>query len=615
MPAQLLMNWASLVVVATLAVSGCGPDTKDPGGGNGHNGGGNIHGVQPGNGSNPKLTDRYHRDSHPEGRHTHLRSHGGAKPARDGDPRAAAAMPSRPSYGYRFFDETRYMEIEPGQFAVLASGGSDDMEVREALESTSFILQDHETLEFEDWYLVEQPRAMASGGDGEAMTPRAQDLDVAHSSSLEYVTPVFRDGAGGVVLIRPEILVSFKDATDAEARTRLLATEGVDEVVADFAGTEGLYKVRTDLANGLEVLALANQLMDRRDELEMAVPDMIFTGRSNNVFTIGTPNDPDFDKCWALHNTGQYDGVPGVDLGATEAWAIETGDPDIIVVVLDSGVDLRHPDLNVRFGRNFTDDRLQQPGAPGNECDVHGTLVAGCVGAIKDNEAGGVGIAPGCSIASARIFKSRVGDDGSCAPQWVSSAAWTVQALAWAEQIGARVTINCNAYAIDHPAIELKYKQTRAAGMIHFAGTGNSGRNDVCFPSCLTSVNAVGGHDQRGKRAVYSNGTKANVGAGIQFVGPAACVHTTDRHHGYVLTEGTSFAAPYVAGVAALVLSKNPQLTPEQVEAILRDSCRHPGGRGVYDTTFGWGRVHAGRALKLTPDPAMRPTTTEHAPR
>ncbi|MHC4900207.1 MAG: S8 family peptidase [Planctomycetota bacterium] len=366
----------------------------------------------------------------------------------------------------------------------------------------------------------------------------------------------------------------------------ILAETGAGVILdRDWSRMEGAYRCRSDFRNGFEVLAVANALA-RRPEVRWAEPDRIATSRSADVI----PNDPAFSVLWGLHNTGQSNGTPDMDMDAPEAWDLEIGEP-IIVVILDDGVQLDHPDLGGIISFDFTSD--DGNGGPVNECDNHGTTVAGTVAAIMNNNLGVVGIAPGCSIASARYKISNVPCDGA----GIHQISWYVDALQWAVDINARVT-NASQSFSPNSAITDKYAQTRAAGLVHFASTGNDSQASINYPSSLPTVNAVGAIDRDGNRAAFSN-----YGAGIGFVAPGKDIWTTDRTgtdgdsgSDYDMVSGTSFSSPYAAGVAALVISQDQSLTPYDVEYILQITSMNLGAAG-YDTTFGWGLVNAHQAI------------------
>jgi subtilisin family serine protease len=422
------------------------------------------------------------------------------------------------------------------------------------------------------------------------------DIALVPSSAVEraptdaYTSPIFRDRMDGPMVIPPVILVRFDEAvTEAQADAVVAPLGTVLE--RHFANVPNLYRVASSRRDGLAVLADANALAARADT-RYAEPDLIFTGSTGS-----STNDPRFPDAWGLNNTGQLifgrPGTPDIDMNALEAWSTTEGDPSIITVVIDTGVDQAHPDIRQIPGQDFTTEPGVN-GGPGNFCDNHGTAVAGCISGIVNNTIGAAGIAPGTTIASARPFISQL----NCSGSWSTQISSTVSVLAYAESIGARVTNNSNFYGFTSATIEDKYAQTRADGMVHFASAGNSDAPFVSYPASLPSVNAIG--------ALRNDGTKAgfsNFGPNIFVTAPGQDIISTDRlgadgysSENYTFVSGTSFASPYAAGVAALILSVDPSLTAAEVETILRTTTKDLGAPG-FDTTYGHGLVDAAAAL------------------
>lgn len=421
-----------------------------------------------------------------------------------------------------------------------------------------------------------------------------------------FFSPVFAGNDGGPVIVTPTVLVRFESGVPEARIGQLLAAAGAGGAKPEpFGGMANAFKLTTRYRSGIAVLDLANRLAEL-PEVRLAEPDMIFTGRSGSVppsvyepepFPL-IPNDPEFPNCWGLHNTGQFPGsVPDIDIDAPEVWTFTTGNPSVIVVVIDVGVDQAHLDINQVAGNDFTDvSGASRDGGPVNECDNHGTAVAGIVTAIINNSRGTVGVAPGAKIASARAMRST-----DCNGSWLGLESATVEALQWAQSIGARVTINSNMYSFSATMIEEAYQDTRNNGMIHFASAGtNFPDRTVTYPASLPSVNAVSAITWSGELASFSSR-----GPEVAFTAPGDTIFTTDRSGtaGYsgddiTIGSGTSFAAPMVAGAAALLLSVFPTLTVAEVEGYLQLSSVDLGAPGK-DELFGSGLVNAHIALKV----------------
>ncbi|MBI1806751.1 MAG: S8 family serine peptidase [Ignavibacteria bacterium] len=409
------------------------------------------------------------------------------------------------------------------------------------------------------------------------------------SPDVKFVSPVFRGSNNSPIIITPDILVQLKSEYIANAPS-LLQTIAADAdiVTENFGNMKGAFKLHSRLKSGFDVLATANRLVEG-GYAEWSEPDMIITGRGELI-----PNDPLFPKLWGIHNTGQFGGTPGADMKGDLAWNITTGDTSVKVMVIDCGVQQDHPDIHQRPGMDFTGQG--GGGGPVNSCDNHGTAVAGCVSAIINNGVGVVGIAPTCYVISARTLIA----NSSCDNTFMSQISWTVNALAYAGSNGIRITNFSNQFfTAPSSALEAEYQYTHdSLNVVHFAAAGN-GNTSIYYPASIPVVNAVTALNSTGSLASFSNH-----GVGLDFSAPGDSIYTTDRTGSagftsgdYINYRGTSFASPYVAGVAALILSRFPTFTATQVEQKLQNSCVDLGTQG-YDLTYGWGFVNAYNAIR-----------------
>jgi hypothetical protein len=412
---------------------------------------------------------------------------------------------------------------------------------------------------------------------------------LADETSLDFVSPIFRDPNGNPMIVTGEILVRFwPEVSKRVAEATLLGSVAGEIVATDWGGMDNAFRMRIDSRNGFDVLQAANTLAQRAD-VKWAEPNMLATAIPHLI-----PNDAYFDQQWALRNTGQNDGLEDFDMDADQAWDITTGSEDVVVVIFDDGVQQNHPDINQGPGIDFTGSGTG--GGPLNECDNHGTAVAGCVSATINNLFGVTGLAPTCLTRSAKFSVAIVEDP--CPGTAMSPTDALVDAMAWAVDIGARVT-NTSYTLNESAALSDQYANTHQAGLIHFGSTGNDSRTDgVNYPASLNVVNGVGALDRTGFPSPFSNW-----GPGITFSAPGNEVWTTDRtgsegysSQNYVLSQGTSIASPYAAAVAALILSMAPDLAPGVTAAVMYASSTDLGFTG-YDTTYGWGLVNAYEAI------------------
>ncbi|HWL93854.1 MAG TPA: S8 family serine peptidase [Phycisphaerae bacterium] len=456
---------------------------------------------------------------------------------------------------------------------------------------------------------VEAIQIEAIGIDGWQFVTLAQplaDLEDANqritailaNAAVEFASPVFRSLLipDGWVVFAPDVLVRFDvNHRDGAAAVISELADGFEVREDRFGGMDGAYRLGGSPRNGFEVLAQANRLsLDPR--VEWAQPETMFTGQGSIW-----PNDPEFDDLWGIYNSGQgiagLWGVDDMDMDGEEAWNITRGVAGVRVLVIETGVQQDHPDINQDAGRDFTTHLADgfAGGGPGNMCDNHGTAVAGCISARFNNGIGPVGIAPQCRVVSARVGVADIPCD-----QWTGFNSWTANALNWARNQGIQITNNSNDYGALDNAIDAAYSDTYGDGLTHFASSGNSGAASIAYPASADTVNAVGN--------LRNNGTlspDSQTGTGLDFVAPGTSIRTTDRTGGdgyvagdYVWANGTSFASPYAAGVAALVKTAHPAWNPINIESAMKASSRDLGAPG-YDTSFGWGLVNGLRAIEI----------------
>ncbi len=334
----------------------------------------------------------------------------------------------------------------------------------------------------------------------------------------------------------------------------------------------------------------------------------------------GVPNDQYFSNQWYLNQSND------IDIDAKEAWKYSTGSPSIIVAILDMGFDWRHEDIG-RGTDNYEnvwlnpyEDVWSNPNDPntGNHIDDdgngyvddwkgwnfhwgnnnsigsawHGTYIAGIIGAKTNNNKGISRIAGGWNNPGVKMLSIVVGGFDSISTSLVDDA------ILYACLNGAKV-INMSFQVAEteaiNDAIEIAYNYWCTL----VACSGNGGPT-VWYPARNPNVIAVSGIQQNGEAFRSCWGPEVDISA---LAGDSTDNHfifstRPDNQYGYTMG-GTSYAAPQVAGAAALLYSVRPLLTPQQVKCILEKTADDMGTPG-YDGTFGWGRVNAYHALQAT---------------
>jgi|GEM_PF-1207354 len=286
----------------------------------------------------------------------------------------------------------------------------------------------------------------------------------------------------------------------------------------------------------------------------------------------GLVDEPRFDEQWALENTGQTGGVPDADIDAADAFGLTTGDETVVVAILDSGIDLDHPELAETLwanpgeiagndidddGNGLVDD-VNGWDFVANDADVsdatgHGTRVAGVVAAAANGE-GIVGVAPGVRVMPVRVC-------GAGCP-----LSDIVEGLTYAADMGATI-VNMSFTGVGSFFAPIgDVLAGDASGVLAVAAAGNDGGDNDLEPQYpasfdLPNVISVAATDASDELASFSNigATSVDLGA------PGVAILSTADGGDLELGDGTSYAAPHVAGVAALVASLRPGLTPEEL--------------------------------------------------
>jgi len=426
----------------------------------------------------------------------------------------------------------------------------------------------------------------------------ASVASIANRPEVAFVSPVLRTLAGDSMSPTADVMVKYRAGQNpASAFTILRAQHPVLLSQCELGAGSGLWQLRTSLKNGFTVLNLANTLSSA-PQVEFATPDFVQEGRVNRI-----PTDPLFSDTWGLRNIGQtysnplvsYRGQVGFDMDAARAWDVSSGSSSVIVLVMDDGCQLNHPDYIVAIGRDFTG--AGGNGGPVSSNDNHGTPVAACIAGRMNNGTGSCGIAPGVRIAAAKIYSPN--ERGN----FMRIDSWVVNAINWGNSVGARISNSSWGGGSGSSAIDFAFQSTRNKGMIHFASAGNSNVGVIIYPSSSPYVNSVGAAAPNGRRVDVPGWWGSNYGIGLKFMAPGFFMWAADRtgSAGYASGDyyqfgGTSAAAPYAAGIAALLLSREPSLTADQVTQRMIASCRDMGTAG-YDLETGHGLLDAYRTL------------------
>jgi thermitase len=284
---------------------------------------------------------------------------------------------------------------------------------------------------------------------------------------------------------------------------------------------------------------------------------------------------PDFIPNDNLYQKYQWN-LPIIE--TPQGWQVNRGASDVIVAVVDTGVDLNHPDLKDHLvaGTNIVDQKAQP-----NDDVGHGTHVAGVISAVVNNNLGVAGMTWYNKVMPVKVLdKTGAGNTYSVS-----------QGIIWATDHGAKViNMSLGNYADSsflHDAITYAFNHD----VVLIAASGNDNTEQPGYPAAYPEVFAVAASDSNNKKAPFSN-----YGDYIDVTAPGVSIASTYPNNQYAALSGTSMASPHVTALAALIRSTNPSLKNTEVYEIMRKSARDLGSPGK-DKYFGYGLIDVVQAV------------------
>ncbi|MEO5858347.1 MAG: S8 family serine peptidase [Pyrinomonadaceae bacterium] len=413
----------------------------------------------------------------------------------------------------------------------------------------------------------------------------------------------------------PELLVRFKPGVTL-TEIRQIAAAHNDRIADNYESVSGLVSI--DDLDYADISVLVEQYESMSDVVEYAQPNFQIAlddsidrnsrpvGREANP--VGAPNDPLFALQWALNNTGQGGGKANAHIDALKAWAKTRGSAEVVVAVLDTGVDYAHKDLvenmwirpaglpeyvDAELG---TIDDLHGFDAEANASDPmddngHGTHVAGIIGAEGDNGEGIAGVNWNVKIMPLK-FLGRGGFGN------VNDAIESINYAIDRKKNGVNLRVINASWGSTQRSkpLEDAIRAAGEAGILFVAAAGNSSTDNdrrAHYPSNydLPNMLSVAALDRNDQLASFSNyGAKT-----VHVAAPGREITSTWLGDQYREASGTSMAAPYVSGIAALILSSEPKLSMAKLrERIMKSSDPIDSLLGK---VVGGGRLNAAKAL------------------
>ena len=370
------------------------------------------------------------------------------------------------------------------------------------------------------------------------------------------------------------VLVMFKPGVSKQERVNLIKQNGASLRQLDAQGRD--MKMRY-VADGRIVKVKVPKGVDRDHLIKKlsANPAVAVAEPDFPLKALATPNDPSFAELWGLHNTGQAGGTAGADIKAVDAWDISTGSHDVIIGVIDTGMDYNHPDL--------IDNRWVNPGTlPGStygysalnpeldpmDSDSHGTHVAGTIGASGNNGTGVVGVNWNVTLLPCQFL----GPSGGSTAGAIECINYFTD-LKLNHGVDIKATNNSWGGGGYSETLRAAIQSGGDAGILFIAASGNDGGNADSAPMYpaaydLDVIVSVASTDRNDNMSGFSNYGATSV----DLAAPGSAILSTVPGASYATFSGTSMASPHVAGAAALLWSVNPDITALEMKAILMDS-------------------------------------------
>jgi subtilisin family serine protease len=403
-----------------------------------------------------------------------------------------------------------------------------------------------------------------------------------------------------------QLIVKFDNSVAKQSIEAILADKGA-RVVTTFRASGAMLIEYTEKGGAMLLESRANSLLKNTDVKYVESNDIIRIDR--------LPNDADFSKLYGLHNEGGTGGTVDADIDAAEAWDITTGSKDVVVGIIDTGVDYTHPDIAPNYWTNpgetgtdaqgndmqtngidddnngFVDDFRGWDFANGDNDPIddhdHGTHCAGTIGAAGNDGVGVVGVNWNVSMVGIKFLTG----SGS------GTTAHAIQSIEYGTTLGLTLTSNSWGGGGFSQPMKDAIEEANSADVLFIAAAGNSGANNDSnphYPSTYDNDNiiAVAATDHNDGRASFSCYGLNSVDLGA----PGKDIYSTTKGGTYSSFSGTSMATPHVSGVIALVKAQFPDATGAELKSRVMNTADPVSS--LSGKTVTGGRINAASALE-----------------
>lgn len=399
----------------------------------------------------------------------------------------------------------------------------------------------------------------------------------------------------------------------------------------DWAKKHGFTFRHALKTTSVTLIAAAEESLDTTDRIiaafkrafPMAPQQAAVAERDYLVFPTLLPDDSSFSQLWGMHNTGQTGGTADADIDAHEAWDLTTGSREVLVGVIDTGVDRTHPDLAPNMWRNpneiagngvdedrngFIDDVygwdfFANDNDPMDE-NNHGTHCSGTIGAVGNNLAGVTGVCWQVSIVGIRF----IGPSGG-------STSDAIDCVNYSRTLGVNLTSNSWGGGGFSSLLENAILQAGQAEQMFVTAAGNDAANTDLAPQypagyAADNIVSVAASTDRDTLSSFSNYGQTTV----DLAAPGSSILSTVKEGGYSTFSGTSMATPHVAGAVALLKSLVPGIPASEIKSQLLTTVDPLSAFAT--TTVSGGRLNVERLMTQSagPRPIVSVTTIEEQP-